>query len=202
MCCERLRLVSEFTMKKSRNPRFVVGPILIVGALGLLVVKGMQSSTLPIMPVSKLRAGDDSPQSQVGQRLRVAGFVGKEPVRKSPVQTPHGQVQVNYFNIEEHGKVLAVEYRDALPDTFRPGGPVQVDGEYYAPGKIRADHVFTKCPSKYESGEKGMKSNPEKSYTDKSHMDKPNINELYRNEPNSRDKREARSPAAPAKPSL
>ncbi|HEX8833634.1 MAG TPA: cytochrome c maturation protein CcmE, partial [Abditibacteriaceae bacterium] len=39
---------------------------------------------------------------------------------------------------------------DALPDTFRAGGPVQVDGTYAAPGSIEAEHVLTKCPSKYE----------------------------------------------------
>lgn len=187
VCCEKLRLVTEFTMKKSRNPRFIVGPILIVGALGLLVVKGMQSSTLPIMPVSQLRAGDNSSQSQVGRRLRVAGFVSKEPVRKTPVQTPHGQVQVNHFSIEEHGKILAVEYRDALPDTFQPGGPVQVDGEYFAPGKIRADHVYTKCPSKYEGGEKGMKAEK---------------GESYKSQPAAKENREARSPVTPSRPSL
>jgi hypothetical protein len=63
----------------------------------------MQSSTLRAMPVSQLRAHDHSRDSQVGQRLRVVGFVGKDAVRKTPVQTPSGVVQVNYFNIEEHG---------------------------------------------------------------------------------------------------
>jgi cytochrome c-type biogenesis protein CcmE len=83
--------------------------------------------------------------------------------------------------------VLAVEYRDALPDTFHPGGPVQVDGEYFAAGKIRADHVFTKCPSKYEAGEKGMKSEPGDAKDLKT---------------NVKGTREAQSPSVPAKPSL
>jgi len=174
-------------MSKPRNPRFIVGPLLIVGALGLLVTKGMQSSTLNMLPVSLLRAKDNSPESRIGQRLRVAGFVSKTPVRKTPVQTPHGQVQVNHFNMEEAGKVIAVEYRDALPDTFQAGGPVQVDGEYFAAGKMRADHVFTKCPSKYEGGEKALKKG----------KDAP-----YSTEPEARPNRQAQSQVVPAKPSL
>ncbi|HVF09509.1 MAG TPA: cytochrome c maturation protein CcmE [Abditibacteriaceae bacterium] len=135
------------------NHRLVVGTAIIGVAFASLIVGSMRSTTLNSLPVAKLRAADKTPHSYVGQRLRVVGFVGKAPVRKVPEQTSAGVVNINHFAVVERNSTLAVEYRDALPDTFRSGGPVQVDGVYAAPGRMRADRVLTKCPSKYEAGE-------------------------------------------------
>jgi len=134
-----------------RNLRFIVGPIIIVVAVAWLVFSGTRSNSLRAVPVSEVRTADQSPHSFVGQRLRVVGFVAPEKVRVVPLETPSGVVNVNHFSVVDKGHTVAVEYRDALPDTFKPGGPVQVDGVYDQPGNMRADHVLTKCPSKYEA---------------------------------------------------
>lgn len=139
-------------MQKPRNKRYLFGPIIIVGALVSLVATGMKSNTLRAVPVDELRRADVTNASFVKQRLRVVGRISAGAVHKTPVQSAGGTVEVARFNIEEKGRTLQVEYRDALPDTFRAGGPVQVDGVYIAPGVMEADHVLTKCPSKYEAG--------------------------------------------------
>ena len=135
------------------NHRLVVGTAIIGVAFASMIASSMRSTTLTSVPVTKVRAADKTTRSYVGQRLRVVGFVGKAPVQKVPEQTPGGVVNINHFSVVEHGSALSVEYRDALPDTFRAGGPVQVDGVYTAPGRMRAERVLTKCPSKYEAGE-------------------------------------------------
>ena len=135
-----------------------IGVILI--AFVVLVASSMKSNTMRSVPVSQLRAADSGGQSFVGQRLRVVGFVGKEPVRSVTEHTPGGVIKVHRFKVEEENKTLEVEYRDALPDTFRAGGPVQVDGVYAATGVMQADHVFTKCPSKYEAESKANLKKP------------------------------------------
>jgi cytochrome c-type biogenesis protein CcmE len=140
--------------------RLLVGTAIIGVAFASLVASSMRSTTLTSMPVTKLRAADKTSHSYVGQRLRVVGFVGKAPVQKVPEQTPGGVVSINHFAVVEHGSTVAVEFRDALPDTFRSGGPVQVDGVYTAPGRMRADRVLTKCPSKYEAGENYEEKKP------------------------------------------
>ena len=142
-------------MQKPRNKRYLFGPVIIVGALASLVATGMKSNTLRAVPVDELRRADATNASFVKQRLRVVGFISAGPVHKTPVQSAGGTVEVARFNIEEKGKILQVEYRDALPDTFRAGGPVQVDGIYIAPGVMKADNVLTKCPSKYEGAKDG-----------------------------------------------
>lgn len=133
--------------------RFILGPIIIASALVALVTTGMKSNTMRAVPVNELRESDAKPTSFVSQRLRVVGFIGKTPVRKTILQTPGGTVNVAHFQVEEKGQTLKVEFRDALPDTFRAGGPVQVDGVYVSDGLMKADRVLTKCPSKYEQGE-------------------------------------------------
>jgi len=142
------------------NNRLIVGTAIIGVAFVSLVASSMRSTTVTSMPVTKLRAADKTPRSYVGQRLRVMGFVGKAPVKKVPEQTPTGVVNINHFAVVEHGSALAVEFRDALPDTFRSGGPVQVEGVYTAPGHMRAERVLTKCPSKYEAGENYEEKKP------------------------------------------
>lgn len=133
--------------------RYFIGSVAIMGALGFLVASSLQSGTLKSVPVAQLRAADKAPQNFVGQRLRMVGFVGPQKVVKTPQQSAHGVVNVHKFAVIEGKSSVMVSYTDALPDTFRAGGPVQVDGIYVAPGVMKADHVLTKCPSKYESGE-------------------------------------------------
>lgn len=137
-------------MRKPRNKRYLVAPVIIIGAVASLMLTGMKSNTLRAVPVDELRHADATNASFLKQRLRVVGRISEGQVLKTPIQTAGGTVEVAHFNIEERGQTLRVQYRDALPDTFRAGGPVQVDGVYVAPGLIEADHVLTKCPSKYE----------------------------------------------------
>ena len=137
--------------------RFLAGGAVLVGALGFLMVSSLRAGTMKSVPVADLRARDAQPDSYVGQRLRIVGFVGETPVTKSPKQTDEGTINVAKFQVVE-GKIKCdVSFSDALPDSFRAGGPVQIDGVYKAPGVIEADHVLTKCPSKYENGEETAK---------------------------------------------
>ena len=133
--------------------KYIAGSALIVGALGFLVFSSLQAGTLKSIPVQDLRAADTKPHNFVGQRLRMVGFVGDKPVTKRPSQTENGVISTAHFDVVEGKTTVAVTYTDALPDTFRAGGPVQVDGVYIAPGVMQADHVLTKCPSKYQEGE-------------------------------------------------
>ena len=143
-------------MKPQRDKRFIFGPLILIGAFAFLLAGGMKSGTLRAIPVGELRASQEVSQSHIGQRLRVVGFVGKEPVRRvveGSTPSGGGAGSTQYFSVHDKDKIIAVEYRDMLPDTFKAGSPVQVDGVYYADGKLRADKVLTKCPSKYQAEE-------------------------------------------------
>ena len=133
-----------------------IGLVVILAAFGFLVATSLSSVAMKSIPVHELRAADKSDNSLVGQRLRVVGFVGKTPVKSIEESTGSGVVKAHYFTVVDKEQTVNVTFRDALPDTFRAGGPVQVDGVYSAPGVMQADHVLTKCPSKYEAESKAQ----------------------------------------------
>lgn len=137
--------------------RFFAGGAALLAAMGFLVVSSLKSGTTQNVPVENLRAKDSSSDSFVGRHLRVVGFVGASPIKYVPRQTGDGLINESHFQVVEGKSSVAVSYTDALPDTFRAGGPVQVDGTYIAPGVLRAEHVLTKCPSKYQAGDKAGK---------------------------------------------
>ena len=45
---------------------------------------------------------------------------------------------------------LDVDYRGVVPDSFKPGGEVIVEGKYNKDGKFLATAIMPKCASKYE----------------------------------------------------
>ena len=132
--------------------RYLFGSLALVGALGFLVVSSLQGAALQSVPVGTLRAPAHEAK-YVGKRLRMVGFVGADKITKAPQQTDNGVVSVQKFVVFDGKSQVMVSYSDALPDTFRAGGPVQVDGIYTSPGQMSADHVLTKCPSKYQAEE-------------------------------------------------
>lgn len=140
-------------MKQSARKRFAIGTIVVIAAFALLIAGSLKTNTLQAMPVGALRQSDTGTESHVGQRLRIRGFVSHKPVKRvvEAGAVAGGAGSTQYFEVVDGKQTLAVEYRDVLPETFKPGSPVQVDGLYYAPGKLRAERVLTKCPSKYQA---------------------------------------------------
>jgi cytochrome c-type biogenesis protein CcmE len=148
-------LILFFLMTKKKP--YWAGTLIIVGAIGTLLATSMKSSALRAVPVSEICAADHTKTSFVGQTVRIVGWVSSDKVRREPVASAAGNVLVSHFSIvdEKKAQKVRVSFRDALPDTFRPGSPVQVDGLYKAAGEMQAERVLTKCPSKYEAGEPG-----------------------------------------------
>ena len=82
------------------------------------------------------------------QGSRVHGFVHTGSIARN---LPDGYVD---FSISDDSEgLLAVRYQGIdLPDLFRDGAEVVVEG-HYAEGVFVADRVMAKCPSKYEARE-------------------------------------------------
>lgn len=83
--------------------------------------------------------------SAYGKGLRVKGNL----VPGSLVRTPNSLE--SSFQLEQEGELLEVHYNKELPDTFRDGSEVLVEGQYTAEGYFAARTLMAKCPSKYES---------------------------------------------------
>ena len=56
---------------------------------------------------------------------------------------------------DDTGKTLLVVYRGQVPDTFKAGAEVIVEGGMSPEGRFKAKTLMTKCPSKYQKENRG-----------------------------------------------
>ncbi len=84
--------------------------------------------------------------SLVGEKFRVAGKVLPGSIIVAPTATPDYRFIVH----DEKGGKVHVHYAKAVPDTFKEGVEVVVEGELIDGALFEASHVVAKCPSKYE----------------------------------------------------
>jgi cytochrome c-type biogenesis protein CcmE len=124
-----------------RKTKVAAGLGVIVASLVYLVVTGFQNTSVYYLTVSELYARE---MGVAGKRVKVAGKVAAGSISQD-----RGTMQVS-FRAEEGGKTLPVVYRGIVPDTFKDGAEVVVEGKREADGTFRAETLLAKCPSKYE----------------------------------------------------
>ena len=77
-----------------------------------------------------------------GQRLRVGGLVETGSVERGADSTVR-------FRVTDTANTLAVSYRGLLPDLFREGQGVVIEGQMDTDGTFAADTVLAKHDEKY-----------------------------------------------------
>ena len=113
-------------------------PIAVVAAcVGYLIYSASGGATEYYMTVSELRA--HAPAGDV----RVAGVV-QDDVRK-------GDALHVAFTEKDGTASLPVEYSGTLPDIFKPGITVVVEGKLGADGVFHARTLLAKCPSRFST---------------------------------------------------
>jgi len=127
---------------KSPRMKFVVGTVVIVGALGYLGFVGMEQSKAYYITVAEYHVM----RAEIGGKTaKVAGDVveGSIDRSKKPMQ----------FTIAHEGKSLKVHYvgNAVIPDTFKDGAKAVVEGHITQDGTFEARHIEAKCASKYEA---------------------------------------------------
>jgi cytochrome c-type biogenesis protein CcmE len=118
----------------------VLAIVFAAALIGYVVMDGMESQTYFYEVDQAVAQGEDL----VGQTVRIKGDV--EP---GSVVGEDG-VLGRSFRIAHKGKSLDVRYEKALPDTFKDGVEVVVQGEVDDNYVLQADEVMVKCPSRYE----------------------------------------------------
>jgi cytochrome c-type biogenesis protein CcmE len=132
--------------KKTRHPRkrlplsFVIGGIAILAAVVYLVYANTQASAVYYMTVSELRHCTTC----TTQSVRVAGIVQAGSIQRDD------RKNVLHFVITEGSQTLPVTYSGGIvPDIFRAGIQVVVEGYYTGSGPFQATTLLAKCPSKF-----------------------------------------------------
>ena len=135
--------------------RFVAGGVLLVGVVGYLMVTGMKDSmTYYYTPVELVaKAASDPTLQDVG--VKVGGRVVPGSVRYDQRTL---ELSFTLADIETGRPMFPVHYQGALPDTFKEGRDVVVDGRYHSGGTFQAATLLTKCGSRYEAAEGDFKA--------------------------------------------
>ena len=134
------------TRRKRRLPiSFLVGGLAILGAVIYLVIANTQANAVYYMTVPELK----SCTKCATQSVRVAGVVQSGSVVND------GASQQMSFTIADGRQNLQVVYSGVVPDIFRPGITVVVEGLYTGHGPFQAQTLLAKCPSKFQSATPG-----------------------------------------------
>lgn len=128
--------------RRKRVPLGVIAAaIAILGAVAYLVFANTQASAMYYMTVPELKHCTIC----ATQSVRVAGVVQAGSIVRDDQQ---GSIS---FMISDSNQSLPVTYNGVVPDIFRAGAQVVVEGRYSGQGAFHADTLLTKCPSKFQS---------------------------------------------------
>lgn len=124
---------------------FILGGLAILGAVIYLVYANTQASAVYYFTVSELKHCSICSS----QSVRVAGTVEAGTI------VHNDQQQQVRFVITDGGHTLPVVYSGIVPDIFRPGITVVVEGHYTGQGPFEAQTLLAKCPSKFQAATPG-----------------------------------------------
>ena len=144
---------------KQKKVRFLVGSLLIVGAIGYLITMGISNTSQYFFTVDELLSQQ---VSYAGAGLKVKGNVVDGSIKRDP----NDYLDVKFL-IEENKSSLKVTYKGVTPDMFADGREVVVEGTLGRDGVFHANTLLTSCPSKYEAEKEAGKMHPGSLNTDK-----------------------------------
>ncbi|CCO22082.1 cytochrome c maturation protein CcmE [Maridesulfovibrio hydrothermalis] len=131
--------------KKGGKGVYIAALVLFLGGLGYLIYSGVSQDSVYFLNVSEAIAMEES---ELGQ----ARLFGK--VSPQNIQTKEGGLGVSFDLRDQEKKTtktIRVDYSGAVPDTFKEGVEVIVEGNFVnGHEQFRATSLITKCPSKYE----------------------------------------------------
>lgn len=126
---------------------FLIAGVAIAAAVVYLVTANTGATAEYYMTIHQLRTCS----SCAGQTVRVAGFVAPTGLAKDDV------TQTVRFTITDNTLSMPVVYKGIVPDAFKAGAQVVVEGTY-ANGMFQASTVLAKCPSKFQAATPGASS--------------------------------------------
>ncbi|KAF0120839.1 MAG: cytochrome c-type bioproteinis protein CcmE [bacterium] len=128
-------------MEKRRRLKPILISIVIVSIIGYLIYTGLRDTMTYYLTVSEVVAKSSEIQDKT---IRIGGNVSPDSV-----QWDSKDLRL-VFKIEDNKSSLNVDYRGVVPDSFKPGREVVVEGTYKGNGQFMATTIMPKCASKYE----------------------------------------------------
>lgn len=129
--------------QKKNTPIYAVALCLFLVGVGWLVYSGFSANSVYFLNVVEAKAASPEDLRQV----RLFGTVAAAGIEK------HTSTPGVTFALEDKdnaSQTIRVRYVGAVPDTFKPGAEVIVEGGMGEAGHFAAKTLMTKCPSKYQ----------------------------------------------------
>lgn len=125
----------------NRQIKFVVGALIIFGAIAYLIYSAMGNAGAYYMEVSELTTQGAEYQ---GKNVRVSGVVVDDSVDYNAAEL------ILRFSIKDDSSELPVYFHGPRPDNFSRAAEAIVEGTYGEDGVLYAKTLLLKCPSRYE----------------------------------------------------
>ncbi|MDO8688069.1 MAG: cytochrome c maturation protein CcmE [Dehalococcoidales bacterium] len=126
-----------------KKKRFLIAGLILLLPLVYLGYTGFIGASTTNYTVSELA---EQGSSIYGDTVRVNGLV----VAGSVEQEAQGRI-LRFSIVDAGGQgSLPVLYQGVVPDTFKVGNEVVVEGQLNADGVFQAGTLMAKCPSKYK----------------------------------------------------
>ena len=125
---------------RRRKMRFIVGGIIIVLVVIGLMIVGMQGATTYYFTASEVKAKGST---LYGETIRMSGRA-----LEGTVEADSKNLTMKFIVTDDVAQV-PVAFKGIVPDTFKPGADVVLEGKYSEEGVFQATSLLTKCPSKY-----------------------------------------------------
>jgi cytochrome c-type biogenesis protein CcmE len=121
--------------------KFSLAGVVLVAAVAYLGFAGVQKGWVYTLPVDQYVANVEQQRS----RVRLCGTVAEQDLVINK-----GQLSAKFIIKGETGSEVKVAYKGVVPDMFKAGAEVVVEGKRNEAGVFVADVLMTKCASKYE----------------------------------------------------
>jgi cytochrome c-type biogenesis protein CcmE len=132
--------------RRPKLGRLAIGIVLVAAALGYLVYAGTKDNLVYYYEVDEVQAA----AAKTGGKVRISGDVVEGSIVRNE------QSRAIHFSIRgtaaEGGSAatIPVVYAGTVPDIFREGIQVVVEGRIGEDGTFEAETLLAKCPSKYQ----------------------------------------------------
>ena len=139
--------------KKSGKNVYLVALLLFLGGVGYLAYSGFSENSVYFLMSVFLNVSEAlaTPSDKL-KAARLFGTVAEDGLSRSETGR---DVKFRLEDQENKATTLWVEYTGAIPDTFKAGAEVIVEGGLRPDGSFQAKTLMTKCPSKYQKENRG-----------------------------------------------
>lgn len=120
---------------------YTIAFLLFLGGIGWLCYMGFTEDSVYFLNVSEAFVADKAKL----EKVRLFGVVTPEIIRKDS-----SEIHFQIADKDSADKIILVEYAGIVPDNFKEGAEVIVEGGMGENGNFRAATLMTKCPSKYK----------------------------------------------------